>query len=75
MGDVPTLTPCIAAGALLATGCCVVPCVRALGQRLMEAALWQQTPTESLRGDEMVALEEMKEVENRETSMKAKLKK
>lgn len=48
------------AGALVATGCCVIPCVRGLVQRLTETALLKQTTVEPPPYlDKMMILEEM----------------
>lgn len=53
------------AGALVAIGCCVIPCVRGLVQRLIETALLKQTPNEPPPySDKIMVLGEMGNEEN-----------
>lgn len=50
----------VVAGALMAIGCCVIPCLRRLGQQLIETALLKQTPMEPPPySDKTMVLEEM----------------
>ncbi|XP_042748026.1 endogenous retrovirus group FC1 Env polyprotein-like [Lagopus leucura] len=55
------------AGALVTIGCCVIPCVRGLVQRLIETALLKQTLMEPpLYSNKMMVLEEMGNEESEE---------
>ncbi|XP_031464213.1 uncharacterized protein LOC116238584 [Phasianus colchicus] len=55
----------VVAGALVAIGCCIIPCVRGLVQRLIETALMKQTEPISYFGRIMI-LEENEDEESKE---------
>lgn len=44
-------------GILVAIGCCIIPCVRGLTQRLIETALTRQMPLKSDQGENMYLLD------------------
>lgn len=57
----------VVAGVLTAIGCCIIPCVRGLVQRLIETALLKQmTMDPPPYSDKMMILEEMESKESEE---------
>ena len=57
----------VVAGVLTAIGCCIIPCVRVLVQRLVEIALLKQTVVEPPPySDKMMILDEMENKESEE---------
>ena len=66
----------VAAGVLTAVGCCIIPCVGGLVQRLTETALPKQTAVEPPpHSDKMMILDEMENEENEEVFRIVPLKK